>query len=47
VLEVFFHEMFHVKELLEGRKKPFSELRADLYAIRRILELSLSGKLCK
>jgi hypothetical protein len=40
VLKVFFHEMFHVKELLYG-KKLFSELRANLYAERRILQLAL------
>jgi hypothetical protein len=41
VLKVFFHEMFHVRELLDGKRKLFSELRADLYAVRRILQLTL------
>jgi hypothetical protein len=41
VLKVFFHEMFHVKELLDGKKKLLSELRADLYAEERILQLAL------
>ena len=38
VLATFFHEMFHVKELLYG-KKFFSELRANIYAKKRILQL--------
>ena len=43
-LKVFFHEMFHVKEIYEGRKRLFSELLADLYAAKRLLQLILSGK---
>jgi hypothetical protein len=42
VLTTFFHEMFHVKELLYG-KKFLSELRAELYAEKRIFQLALSG----
>jgi len=40
VLKTFFHEMFHVREMLYG-KKAFSELRADIYAEKRILQLTL------
>jgi len=36
--------MFHVKEIHEGRKRLFSELLADLYAAKRLLQLILSGK---
>jgi len=43
VLSVFFHEMFHVRELLYGRSKFLSDLRASLYAEKRILQLALSG----
>jgi len=46
VLKVFFHEMFHVKELLVGKRKLLSELRADLYAERRILQLALDRWKC-
>jgi hypothetical protein len=42
VLKVFFHEMYHVKELLDGKKKFLSELLADLYAERRILQFYLN-----
>ncbi|GEM_PF-1805005 len=41
VLATFFHEMFHVKELLDGNKL-LSELRAELYAEKRIFQLALS-----
>jgi len=41
VLNVFFHEMHHVKEEWEGRKRFLSELRADLYAWSRIFQLML------
>ena len=43
VLEDFFHEMWHAKETWEGKESRFSELRADLYAEKRILQLALSG----
>jgi len=42
ILTVFFHEMYHVKEIWEGRKNHFSELRADLYAWFRIFQLALT-----
>jgi len=42
VLATFFHEIFHVKELLYGDKF-LSELRAELYAEKRIFQLALSG----
>jgi len=41
-LSVFFHEMYHVKEIWERKKRPFSELRADLYAWYRILQPALN-----
>jgi len=42
LLKVFFHEMFHVKEIYEGKKKLFSEFLADLYAEKRFLQLMLT-----
>jgi len=42
ILTVFFHEMYHVKEIWEGRRSRFSELRADLYAWFRIFQLALT-----
>ena len=42
ILSTFFHEMFHARELIYGDKL-FSELRAYLYAEKRILQLTLSG----
>ena len=42
VLKVFFHEMYHVKEKWERKKRIFSELRADLYAEFRFLKIMLS-----
>ena len=43
VLQVFFHEMYHVKEMIKNQNSFFSELRADLYAEKRILQLALNG----
>jgi hypothetical protein len=35
--------MYHISELLHGRSKFLSNLRASLYAEKRILQLALSG----
>jgi tRNA threonylcarbamoyladenosine modification (KEOPS) complex Pcc1 subunit len=44
ILKVFFHEMYHVKELYNGKKLFLSELRADLYAELRLLQLALNRR---
>jgi len=42
ILKTFFHEMYHVKEEWEGKRRRFSELRANLYAELRFLQIILS-----
>jgi hypothetical protein len=44
VLKTFFHEMFHVQELFYGKKKFLAEIRADLYAEKRIFQMKFYKK---